>query len=321
MIVITGAFGFIGSCLVRRLNAMGVREIIVVDDFYEFRKEPNLERKWIREWIHRDIFLNWFRKSPSMVDFVFHLGARTDTTSTDKQAFDTLNFNYTREIWDVCTGNGIPLVYASSAATYGMGEHGFEDDHEIVSKLKPQNLYAQSKQDFDMWALKQEKTPPFWAGVKFFNVFGPNEYHKGRMASVVFHAFKQIRDTGKMKLFRSHKDGIEDGHQSRDFIYVKDAIDVCLFLMKEQPESGLYNCGTGQARTFLDLTRATFAAMDKAEQIEWIDTPADIRESYQYFTEADLDKLRGAGFTQEFTSLEDAVSEYVQEYLAKRAYY
>ena len=206
MIVITGAAGFIGSCLVQKLNEEGhTKDIIVVDDFYKDYKDDNLKPKWIRDWIHRDLFLDWFERSNQRVDFVFHIGARTDTAEQNKKIFDQLNLNYSKRVWKICTDNQIPLVYASSAATYGGGEHGYEDSHEIVSKLKPLNPYGDSKNDFDKWVLKQKETPPYWVGTKFFNVYGPNEYHKKRMASVIFHATNQIKTTGKMKLFRSHK--------------------------------------------------------------------------------------------------------------------
>ncbi|MFK8102733.1 MAG: ADP-glyceromanno-heptose 6-epimerase [Saprospiraceae bacterium] len=322
MIVVTGAFGFIGSCLVERLNALGhTNDILVVDDFYKDYKDQNLDKKFIRDWIHRDIFMDWFERIHSSVDFVFHLGARTDTAEQSKEIFDELNLNYSKAIWAVCTKYKIPLVYASSAATYGNGEKGYVDDHSLSAKLKPLNPYGVSKNDFDIWALKQKEQPPFWAGLKFFNVYGPNEYHKGRMASVIFHAFNQIKKTGEMKLFRSHKKGIKNGHQSRDFIYVKDVVDICCFLYKKRPESGLYNVGTGKARTFLDLVEQTFAAMGKTPNISFIDTPKDIRKNYQYFTEADMSKLRAAGYKKSFHSLEDGVKEYVKKYLMKKKYY
>lgn len=316
MIVVTGAFGFIGSCLVRFLNEKGYEDIIVVDDFYKDYKNDNLEKnKKIREWIHREIFLNWFESAHSNVDFVFHLGARTDTTSTNKSVFDELNLEYSKSVWELCTKFNIPLVYASSAATYGDGKLGYVDDHKVVSKLKPLNAYAKSKNNFDQWALKQKTTPPFWAGLKFFNVYGPNEYHKDRMASVIYHAVQQIKFNGDMKLFKSHKKGIKDGEQKRDFIYVKDVVNICHFFYKNQKKSGLYNVGTGKARSFNDLTKATFKALNLTPQIKYIDTPADIRKNYQYFTEANLKKLKAAGYKKKFYSLEDGIKDYVQKYL------
>ena len=329
MIVVTGAAGFIGSCLVRKLNDEGhEKEILVVDDFYKDYKKQNLETdKWVRDWIHRDIFLNWFKSHAPSVDFVFHLGARTDTTEKSKKIFDELNLNYSKAIWEICTENQIPIVYASSAATYGGGKHGFNDSHNIVSKLKPLNPYGDSKNDFDKWVLKQKKLPPFWAGLKFFNVYGPNEYHKRRMASVVFHTAEQIKKTGGMKLFKSHKKGIKDGHQQRDFIYVKDVLGILYFFYKlamkknAQKKNGLYNVGTGKARTFLDLAKATFKALKVEEKISFIDTPKDIRANYQYFTEANIKKLRGAGYKKKFHSLEEGIEDYVKHYLKRKKIY
>ncbi|MDX1476847.1 MAG: ADP-glyceromanno-heptose 6-epimerase [Saprospiraceae bacterium] len=321
MIAVTGAFGFIGSCLVAALNAAGERDIVVVDDFYKTKKEPNLAGKWIREWIHRDIFLKWLRKSHLSVDYVFHLGARTDTTSSDQALFDRLNLEYSKELWELCSEYEIPMIYASSAATYGSGDQGYADDHDALDRLSPLNAYARSKHAFDLWALAQSEAPPAWAGLKFFNVYGPNEYHKGRMASVVWHTFRQIRETGRMELFRSHREDIADGEQRRDFIYVKDVVDVCIDLMGRPFPPGLYNVGTGKARTFLDLATATFRAMDRDPDIVFIDTPEDIRDTYQYFTEADMTKLRSIGYERPFTRLEEGINDYVQQYLLTRSYY
>lgn len=314
MIVVTGALGFVGSCMIKILNDAG-REVVAVDDFYKDKKDPNLEDKQVREWIHRDIFLPWFEQQYKRIDAVYHLGARTDTAEQDSAIFDKLNVVYSQKIWEICTLREIPLVYASSAATYGLGEHGYVDSHEVVDSLVPLNPYGDSKNDFDKWVLAEEKHPPFWAGVKFFNVYGPNEYHKGRMASVIFHTYKQVKATGTMKLFRSHRKDFKNGEQSRDFIYVKDVVNVCQWLMNEHPENGLYNIGTGQARTFYDLAANTFKAMDKEVDISFIDTPADIRDKYQYFTEADMSKLRAAGFKDKFYTLEEGIEDYVKGYL------
>lgn len=321
MIVVTGALGFIGSCLISKLNAEGFNHIMAVDDFYKDKKDPNLEEKNIREWIHRDLFLNWFKETGQKVDFVFHIGARTDTAEMDTKIFDDLNVEYSKRIWKICAERSIPLIYASSAATYGLGENGFKDEHKIVEKLKPLNPYGDSKNDFDKWALKEEKAPPFWAGLKFFNVYGPNEYHKGRMASVVYHTHKQIRQTGAMKLFRSHNPKFKDGEQLRDFIYVKDVINICHWLSQNKPESGLYNLGTGKARTFYDLASNTFKAMGREIDISFIDTPIDIRDKYQYFTEADMSKLKKAGYKEPFSTLEEGVKDYVQNFLIGKRYY
>lgn len=321
MIVVTGTAGFIGSAVVESLNETGIKNLILVDDFTKKAKEGNFIHKHFDLKIQREEFFNWFDKNPEKVDLIIHLGARTDTTEFNQHIFDVLNLGYSQEIWNRCSDYQIPLIYASSAATYGGGEYGYNDDHEIVKDLQPLNPYGRSKNDFDKWALNQELQPPFWAGLKFFNVYGPNEYHKGRMASVIFHAFNQISETGKVKLFRSHKPEYKDGEQLRDFVYVKDVADVILFLMQNKPESGLYNLGTGKARTFLDLVRATFAALDKEPNIEFIDTPEDIRDKYQYFTEANMNKLRKAGYGKSFTSLEAGVDDYVRNYLVEGKYY
>jgi len=320
-IVVTGAAGFIGSCLVSRLNKSGYTNIIVVDDFSKTEKDGNLEGKSILERVERKEFIDWLYDSGVEVDFIYHIGARTDTTEFDKSIFDDLNLNYSKAIWNACVNLDIPLVYASSAATYGLGEFGYKDDEEVIYKLKPLNPYGDSKNDFDIWAFDQEECPPFWSGLKFFNVYGPNEYHKGRMASVILHAFNQIGDTGAMKLFSSHNPEYKDGEQLRDFVYVKDVVEVCCYLMDKSPESGLYNLGTGKARTFLDLTKNTFKAMDKEEAISFIDTPEDIRDKYQYFTQADMTKLVKSGYTKEFYSLEDGVKDYVENYLIEKKYY
>ncbi len=317
MIIVTGALGFIGSCLIRKLNDEGHTNILVVDDFYQNKKERNLANKSIGDAIHRSIFLEWLERLQSRVEVVYHIGARTDTTEMDTTIFDELNLNYSKTIWNTCTKYQIPLIYASSAATYGMGEHGFTDSHKIVNDLKPLNPYGDSKNDFDKWVLDQKETPPFWAGMKFFNVYGPNEYHKGRMASVIFHTVKQIKETGGMKLFKSHHPDFKDGEQQRDFVYVKDVVDVLYFLHQEQPKSGLYNLGTGKARTFYDLATATFNAMNLAPNISFIDTPLDIRDKYQYYTQAKMTKLKKAGYKKSFYSLEDGINDYVQHYLLK----
>ncbi|HLG02111.1 MAG TPA: ADP-glyceromanno-heptose 6-epimerase [Bacteroidia bacterium] len=321
MIVVTGAAGFIGSCLVERLNVEGEQNLVLVDDFSRVDKQGNLEGKIFAQRVDRNDFAGWLRENARMVKVVFHIGARTDTTEPDKRIFDELNVDYSKMIWDTCVEHQVPLIYASSAATYGLGEFGYDDDHAIVPKLKPLNPYGESKNEFDQWVLEQERTPPHWYGMKFFNVYGPNEYHKGRMASVIFHAFNQITATGSMKLFRSHRSDYKDGAQLRDFIYVKDVVEVLVFLYKKHPASGIYNLGTGKSRTFLDLARATFSAMGNEEKIQFIDTPADIRDKYQYFTEANMTKLRNAGYDKPFTSLEEGVKEYVQNYLMRKKYY
>jgi len=315
MIVVTGAAGFIGSCLTGRLNEAGIENIVVVDDFSKHEKDRNLAGKKIQEKVERSVFQEWLAANGDAVEFIFHIGARTDTTEFNKEIFDELNVNYTKMLWNFCAAHQIPLVYASSAATYGLGEFGYDDDHAIIPQLKPLNPYGDSKNDFDIWALEQASQPPFWAGLKFFNVYGPNEFHKERMASVIFHAFRQISANGAMKLFRSHNPDYTDGGQLRDFVYVKDVVEVCMFLMESRPESGIYNLGSGKARTFLDLAVNTFRAMDKEPDISFIDTPIDIRDKYQYYTEANMQKLIDAGFDKGFHSLEAGVEDYVKNYL------
>ncbi len=321
MIVVTGAAGFIGSCLVGKMNTKGFENIVIVDDFSNPEKNKNFADKKYKEQVHREEFLDWLNTNHSEVDFIFHIGARTDTAESDMSIFEKLNINYSKDVWKACTQYNIPLIYASSAATYGLGEYGYDDDHSIVDKLKPLNPYGESKNIFDKWVLEQTENPPFWAGIKFFNVYGPNEYHKSRMASVIIHSYKQILETGKVKLFRSHNPDFKDGEQLRDFIYVKDLVNVLCFLKDNQKESGLYNLGTGVARSFLDLAKATFKALDKEENIEYIDTPIDIRNKYQYFTEANMKKLRSIGYDAPFYTLEAGIREYVQGYLSRNSYY
>ena len=320
MIVVTGAAGFIASCLIGSLIEKGYKHIIAVDDFSKKEKAGNFIDKSIQEFSERAEFFEWLDQHAKEIEFIFHIGARTDTTEFNMAVFDELNTGYSMSVWNACSKYGIPLVYASSAATYGLGELGYADNHEIVNDLKPLNPYGVSKNDFDKWALAQESAPPFWAGMKFFNVYGPNEYHKGRMASVIFHAYHQINETGRVKLFRSHRPDFEDGGQLRDFIYVKDVVSVLIFMLENKPESGLYNLGTGKARTFLDLAKATFTACDKKTIIDFVDTPADIRDKYQYFTEANMAKLKNAGYTKEFYSLEEGVNDYVRNYLIPEKY-
>jgi ADP-L-glycero-D-manno-heptose 6-epimerase len=315
MIIITGAAGFIASNLITKLNEAQFKDLVLVDDFSHPKKNRNFENKTFSSKVEREEFIPWLKENHRFVEFVFHLGARTDTTEFDKDIFDRLNLNYSKAVWNTCVEFGLPLIYASSAATYGMGEHGYDDSEHIIDQLEPLNPYGESKNEFDKWVVQQERKPFFWAGLKFFNVYGPNEYHKGRMASVVYHAFNQIRKTGKMNLFRSHNPEFRDGEQKRDFIYVKDVTDVLYFLMINRQESGIFNLGTGKARTFYDLVSSTFKAMGLPVNIEFIDTPEDIRDKYQYFTEARMEKLRSAGYARPFSSLEQGVTDYVKNYL------
>jgi ADP-L-glycero-D-manno-heptose 6-epimerase len=317
MIVVTGAAGFIGSCLVKRLNQDNFIDIIAVDKFGIEPKKKNLIGAQVKEFVDRENFMAWLDKNSRQVDFIFHIGAKTDTAEFDTVLLNKMNTQYTKDIWTRCIQYQIPLVYASSAATYGLGEEGYDDDESKINLLKPLNPYGQSKQDFDVWALQQKEKPLFWAGLKFFNVYGPNEYHKGRMASVIWHAFNQISKTDKMKLFRSHNPEFKDGEQMRDFVYVKDVVEVCMFLMSHKKNSGIYNLGSGKARTFLDLVKSVFKAMGKKEDISFIDTPADIRDKYQYFTEANMQKLKSIGYSKPFYTLEEGTQDYVKNYLMK----
>jgi ADP-L-glycero-D-manno-heptose 6-epimerase len=329
VIIVTGAAGFIGSCMVSYLNGKGFENIIIVDDFNNEEKKPNYIDKKFMAKIEREELFKWLDNN-SKVDFVFHLGARTDTTEFNYSILEKLNVEYSKRIWNYSTQKNIPLVYASSAATYGSGELGYKDDPSIVDDLKPLNPYGVSKNEFDKWALHQtnESAPLLWAGLKFFNVYGPNEYHKARMASVVFHSFNQIKNTGKVKLFRSHNPQYKDGEQLRDFIFVDDVVKIMYWMMNEMGnkpwptgKNGIYNVGTGKARTFKDLVSAIFKTMGLKPGIEYIDTPEDIRDKYQYFTEADMSKLRKAGYDENFFSLEEGVQAYVKNFLLPHKYF
>lgn len=321
IIMVTGAAGFIGSCLVSYLNQKGYEKLILVDEFNRADKIPNLEGKKFLQQVERDDLLEWLHEKKPAIGFVFHLGARTDTTEFDYAVHERLNLEYSQDVWNYCIIHNIPLVYASSAATYGSGEKGYSDAHEVVEQLEPLNAYGLSKNEFDKWVLTQVSKPPFWAGLKFFNVYGPNEYHKGRMASVIFHSYYQIKEQGYVNLFKSHRPDFKDGQQLRDFVYVKDVVNVCVWLMRYQPDAAIYNLGTGQARSFEDLAKATFAGLDKEPDIRFIDMPEDIREKYQYFTEADMRKLVKAGYRKSFYSLEEGVNDYVRNYLSKGLYF
>ena len=398
MIVVTGAAGFIGSCMIQKLNEAGYADVLAVDDFTRPDKQRNVDNKQLWGQVHRNNFIRWLERHHAEVDAVIHLGARTDTTELSTAIFDELNLEYSRALWMLCSGFQIPFLYASSAATYGLGELGYSDDHTLIPQLRPLNPYGQSKQDFDVWVLEttappgppvkggrsrghQEASatpesssatspqpstiqsppftggpggakatsanevalpfksssdtsprpstiqsppftggpggaaPPHWAGFKFFNVYGPNESHKGRMASVIFHTVRQIKATGAMNLFRSHRPDFTDGGQRRDFIYVKDVVDVLFYFLEKKPANAIYNLGTGQSRTFLDLATNTFQVLGVEPNISFVDTPLDIRDTYQYFTEADMRKLITAGYERPFHTLEAGISDYVQRYL------
>jgi ADP-L-glycero-D-manno-heptose 6-epimerase len=328
LIILTGAAGFIGSCTLQYLNEQGIENIILVDKFTEAEKLKNWKHKKYKYLVDRDLLLDWISENKPKIEFVIHLGARTDTTEFDYNIHRELNLEYSEDVWNYCTAYNIPLIYASSAATYGNGELGYEDDDTLLNDLKPLNPYGVSKNEFDKWATRQLNAPPLWAGLKFFNVYGPNEYHKDRMASVIFHACKQIEANGCVKLFKSYKPEFKDGEQLRDFIYVKDIVKVIWWIytkMKnnEWPaeKNGIYNLGTGKARTFNDLIKATFAALNKEPKITYIDMPNDLIDTYQYFTEASMLKLKHTGYEEPFTPLEEGVDDYVRNYLSKKEYY
>ncbi len=326
-IVVTGAAGFIGSCMIRSLNSKGYNNLLLVDDFGIEGKRKNWEDKNYLEILERHSFFDWLDLNKPKIDLIIHLGARTDTTEFNYSIHETLNVAYSKSIWNYSVANQIPLIYASSAATYGAGEFGYNDDHEVVEKLKPLNPYGISKNEFDKWALHQNNTPVFWTGLKFFNVFGPNEYHKGRMASVIWHSVNQIKNNGVVKLFKSHRVDFKDGQQLRDFIYVKDVVKVIDWIGETMlsnnwqiANNGLYNLGTGKARSFYDLAAASFKGLDLEPNIEFIDMPEDIRETYQYFTEANMQKLQNAGYLNHFYTLEEGVDDYVRNYLKTLKY-
>ncbi len=322
MIVITGAAGFIGSCMAAKLNEMGRNDLILVDDFSKDVKRRNWEGKTYIDKIHRNQFFEWAEQNAEKIDFIIHLGARTDTTEFDYSVFEELNVYYTQRMWRFASQYGIPLIYASSAATYGAGEFGYLDDEKLAYRLQPLNPYGKSKNEIDKWVLKQSAlAPPYWYAFKFFNVYGPNEYHKGRMASVILHSYHQIVETGHVRLFRSHRPEYADGEQLRDFVYVKDLVRVIYWFMVHHPQSGIYNLGTGLARSFKDLALSTFYAMKQEPNIEYIDIPLDIRDKYQYYTEADMKKIRAVGYRRSFYSLENGVKSYVTRYLLKDKVY
>jgi ADP-L-glycero-D-manno-heptose 6-epimerase len=326
-IVITGAAGFIGSCLVAFLNKEGFNNLILVDDFSRADKIANLTGKNYLYKIERELFFKWLEAEKREIGFIYHIGARTDTTEFDYAVHEHLNVAYSKKIWEYCVTNNVPLVYASSAATYGAGELGYKDDEKIIEDLKPLNPYGISKNEFDKWVLLQKNCPPAWAGLKFFNVYGPNEYHKVRMASVIFHSYNQIIEKGFVKLFKSHRKDFKDCEQLRDFIYVKDVLKICFWFLECWQKdsktfiSGIYNVGTGNARSFNDLVKATFSGMDIETKIEYINMPEDIRNTYQYYTQAEMQKIKDAGYNEAFFSLEKGVEDYVRHYLSAKNYY
>ena len=314
-ILVTGAAGFIGARFVEMCRARGPVDIISVDAAAHFTDRPEHAGADFGRIVDRDSLFDWLGRQKPRLSAIVHLGAITDTTMMDAALLRKRNVEYSQRIWNYASSNEIPLVYASSAATYGAGELGYDDDESMVSQLKPLNPYGESKRLFDEWALAEEKrgnAPPFWSGWKFFNVYGYGEAHKGRMASVVLHAYEQLRSDGVIKLFRSHREGIADGHQARDFVDVHDVVQVLRFAIDKPAERGIRNLGTGKARTFLDLAKAVCKAAGHDEAISFIDTPPSIRDQYQYFTEAKIDRLRHLGYDKSFRSLEEGVTDYVK---------
>lgn len=315
-IIVTGGAGFIGSCIVRTLNDMGITDITIVDNIRSTDKWMNMRNKQYTEYINRDEFLDKLQEYAGKVTHIIHMGACSATTEKDFDFLYKNNFEFTKALWKFCADQQISFIYASSAATYGDGEEGFDDKTDI-KRLRPLNGYGYSKQLFDLWVEKQEVTPKQYVGFKFFNVYGPNEYFKGSMASVIFHSFNKITETGEMGLFKSYKEEYEDGGQLRDFVYVKDICKVIKYMIENENVNGLFNLGTGQARSFYDLAVATFNAMGVEPNIKFIDMPETLRPKYQYYTQANMEKLRSVGYTDAFYSLEDGAKDYVQNYLMR----
>jgi ADP-L-glycero-D-manno-heptose 6-epimerase len=318
MFIITGGAGFIGSAFAWKLNQESIDEIVIVDSLGESEKWQNLVGLRYRDYLHKNDFLDLVSRGdlPWPVEAVIHMGACSSTTESDAEYLMENNYRYSRVLAEYCLAKSIRFVYASSAATYGGGEHGFSDDESGIERLRPLNMYAYSKQLFDLWALRNGLTGRM-VGLKFFNVFGPNEYHKGEMKSVISKAFHQINQTGTLKLFQSHREGYGHGEQLRDFISIKDCVEVMWWLLRNDSVNGIFNLGTGKARSWNALASAVFAAMGRESAVEYIPMPESIRDKYQYFTQAEMGKLAQAGCPVHFTVLEEAVREYVQEYLAK----
>jgi len=313
MIVVTGGAGFIGSAFVWKLNELGMEDIVVVDELGHDDKWRNLVNRRYVDYLHKDAFLDLVMDDdvPFEVDAVVHMGACSSTTETDADYLMENNYRYTLTLCTWCLEKGARFINASSAATYGDGSLGFSDDDALTPVLKPLNMYGYSKQLFDIWSLKYGMADKI-ASLKFFNVFGPNEYHKDDMMSVVCKAHTQIAETGRLKLFKSYREDYPDGGQKRDFVYVKDCVDVMVWLLEHTEVNGIFNVGTGKARTWNDLAAAVFAAMGRDTAVDYIDMPEALRGKYQYFTQADMAKLKAAGCPVEFMSLEDAVADYVQ---------
>jgi len=316
MIIVTGGAGFIGSALIAALNKRGITDILVVDELGTDERWKNLRNLSFADYAEKGDFLEMAveKKITPPIEAVFHMGACTDTTETNASYLIKNNYEYTKLLAQWATDADIRFIYASSAATYGDGSAGFSDNEEKIENLRPLNMYAYSKQLFDLWARRTGLLGKI-LGLKYFNVFGPNEYHKGEMRSFVLKAFEQINARGKVRLFKSHKSEYADGEQMRDFLYIKDAVDMTLFFLDNPHLTGLFNIGAGKARTWNDLVKVACGAMGKLPKIEYIDMPDSIRNQYQYFTQADITKLRQAGYDKQPMSLEDAIVDYVQNYL------
>lgn len=318
MIVVTGAAGFIGSCIVKELNKHGRNDIIIVDELGSDEKWKNLVTLKYMDYEHKTDFLQLLQTNKIKdVDLIIHMGACSSTTEKNAEYLMQNNFKYSKKLYDWCIENKCRMIYASSAATYGNGSQGYTDDETKIDLLKPYNMYGYSKKIFDQYVLSSNKRTAQTIGLKLFNVYGPNEYHKGPMASVIFHTFNQIKKHGKSKLFKSYKKEYADGEQKRDFVYVKDCVSVVMFFVNNPQLNGIFNVGTGKARTFYDLAKAVFSALSLEPNIEFIDMPDGLKEKYQYYTQADIKKLRSAGYDKAFYSLEDGVKDYVQNYLNK----
>ena len=321
MIVITGSSGFIGSCLLSKLNYLNFKDIVLVDNFDNIKKEKNYSNNIFSKKINRKDFFYWLNKNEKFIQFIFHLGARTNTLETNIEILNELNFQYSVKIWNTCVKFGIPFLYASSASVYGSGEFNFDDYDKNIDNYKPLNLYAQSKLKFDLWCLSQKKQPYFWAGLRFFNVYGPNEYHKGPMRSMVLNLFDQITSNKSVNLFKSHKSNCNDGEQKRDFIYVKDVIEVLVFFLLNRKNSGIYNVGSGESYSFNYLANIIFENCKIIPKFNYIDIPVSIREKYQYFTKSNQKKLRSIGYNYDFFTLREGIKDYFDNYLTSRSYF
>ncbi len=315
MILITGASGFIGSALIWYLNQLGREDIILSDKLHSGEKWLNIRKRKYYDWVDRDELFEWLESTEVKIDTIVHMGACSATTEKNADFLMKNNYEYSKKLWKYANKENINYIYASSAATYGDGDLGYSDKQEKLEDLLPLNKYGYSKHIFDLWVLKQKITPAQYVGLKFFNVYGPNEYHKNRMASMVYHSYNQAQETGQVKLFKSYKDGYKDGYQLRDFVYIKDVVKVINFFIENRNKSGIYNLGTGKARSFYDLADNTMKSMEKKSNIKFVDMPEDLRGRYQYYTQAKMDKLKKIGYNEKFYSLEEGIYDYVTQYL------